>query len=279
LGLAAAVTLGTGICTRFLGRTRLRFPYLTGRLAPSEYLRLSSQPGWSASSVAVAPGIRLQGLIRRPKSANAPWILFYPGNDATQLRRGQAFIALVAGERDWGLALYADRGYDSSDGTPHLRELAADAFEIFAQLCASERLPPAAVHVVGFSIGGHLAVRAVGAAAQRNLRPGSLSLLASVDDIVMVRPSFWARLDPGDDYQTRPFLAEVPGPVLVVQGSEDEALRGPGQGRAIAAALGDRAQYVELAGLGHNALLESDMAIARLQTFIEAAIASSGAPH
>jgi pimeloyl-ACP methyl ester carboxylesterase len=201
--------------------------------------------------------------------------LFYPGNDATQLQRGQAFLTRLAGERDWGLALYADRGYDSSAGTPRVEDLAADAFEIFAQLCASERLSPPSVHVVGFSIGGHLAVRAVGAAAKRNLRPGSLSLLACVDDIVMVRPSFWARLDPGDDYQTRPYLGDVPAPVLVVQGTEDEALGGPGQGRAIAAALADRAQYVELPDVGHNALLVNEAAIAKIQTFIEAAIANS----
>src|ERR1700733_119882 len=227
LGILAVLTLGSGICVRFFGRTRLRFPYLTGKLAPSEYLRLASQPGWSAASVTVAPSVKLQGLMRRPKSANAPWVLFYPGNDATQLQRGQAFLSRLAGERDWGLALYADRGYDSSDGTPHLEDLAADAFEIFDKLCASERLAPAAVQVVGFSIGGHLAVRAVSAAARRRLSPGSLSLLASVDDIVMIRPSFWARLDPGDDYQTRPYLGDVPAPVLVVQGTDDEALRGP----------------------------------------------------
>jgi pimeloyl-ACP methyl ester carboxylesterase len=207
--------------------------------------------------------------MRRPKSAIAPWILFYPGNDATQLRRGQAFLARVAGQLDWGLALYADRGYDSSDGTPHLSDLASDAPEILVQLCSGEGLAPSRVHVVGFSIGGHLAVRAVGGAVRRGLRPASLSLLASVDDIVMVRPSFWARLDPGDDYQTRPYLGDVPAPVLVLQGSEDEALMGPGQGRAIAAALGDRAEYVELAGVGHNALLENDAAIAKLREFIE----------
>jgi pimeloyl-ACP methyl ester carboxylesterase len=217
--------------------------------------------------------------MRRPKSAAAPWILFYPGNDATQLRRGQGFLTRVAEERDWGLALYAYRGYDSSGGTPRLNDLATDAFEIFDKLCASERVAPANVHIVGFSIGGHLAVRAVGAAARRNLRPGSLSLLASVDDIVMVRRSFWERLDPGDDYQTRPYLGDVPGPVLVLQGTEDEALDGPGQGRAIAAALGARAQYVELPGMGHNALLESDAAVAKLRAFIGTASGQVEARH
>jgi pimeloyl-ACP methyl ester carboxylesterase len=65
----------------------------------------------------------------------------------------------------------------------------------------------------------------------------------------------------------------------VLQGTEDEALDGPGQGRAIAAALGARAQYVELPGMGHNALLESDAAIARLRAFIETASGQVEARH
>jgi pimeloyl-ACP methyl ester carboxylesterase len=195
-------------------------------------------------------------------------VLYYPGNDAIQLRRGQAFLGQVGKDRDWGLAIFAYRGYESSDGVPVLRDLAADASEILAQLCANEKIAPSQVHVVGFSIGGHLAVRAVGALTRQNRKPATLSLLASVDDIVMVRRSLWEKLDPGDDYQTRPFLGDVRAPVLVLQGGADETLDGPGQAKAIAGALGDRAEYVELPGVGHNVLIETEAAVTRVQAFI-----------
>jgi pimeloyl-ACP methyl ester carboxylesterase len=94
-------------------------------------------------------------------------------------------------------------------------------------------------------------------------------LLAPVDDIVMVPRSFYERLDPGDKFQTRPFLEAIPAPVLVVQGTADEALRGPEQGRAIAAGLGARARYVELPGVGHSALLSDPTVFSTVRDFID----------
>jgi pimeloyl-ACP methyl ester carboxylesterase len=268
--VAVVIVLSRGLRERVFGRKRLRFPYLTGTLAAAAYRALASQPGWSESQITVAPGIRLNGLLRRPKSPGAPWVLFYQGNDNAQLKVGQAFLERLAGERDWGLAVYAYRGYDSSDGIPYLSDLAADAPEILNQLCATETIDRGHVHIVGFSIGGHLAVRAMAAAQAVKPKPASLTLLASVDDIVMFRRSFYQSLDPGDDFQTRPLLDAIPVPVLVVQGTDDEALHGPQQGRDIAAKLGERAQYLELPGAGHIALLSNTRVISAVQEFISA---------
>ncbi|HEY3255411.1 MAG TPA: alpha/beta hydrolase, partial [Polyangiaceae bacterium] len=126
------------------------------------------------------------------------------------------------------------------------------------------------VHLIGFSIGGHLAVRAMVSAAQLSPRPATLTLLASVDDITMVPRSFYEKFDPGDDFYTRPYLSEVPAPVLVVQGTHDEALLGPEQGRAIAAALGARARYLEIPGAGHIELMANEPTLAAVREFIEA---------
>jgi len=269
-GVTALVAIPLGLYPRFFGRKRMRFTYLTGQLAPAEYQALASQKGWSAANVTVAPGIKLMGLVRRPNAKDAPWVLYYPGNDAMQLRRGQAFLSHLGESEDWGLAVFAYRGYDSSDGVPVLGDLATDAPEILVQLCANEKTTFAKVNVIGFSIGGHLAARAVGALTRQNRQPASLSLLASVDDIVMVRPSWYEKLDLGDDYQTQPFLGDVRAPVLVLQGGADETLGGTAQARAIANALGDRAEYVELPGVGHNVLIETDAAVTQVRNFISA---------
>jgi pimeloyl-ACP methyl ester carboxylesterase len=268
LGLAVIATVSLGLYHRIFGRKRLRFPYLNSSLPAPEYAALAAKPGWSASQIVVAPGISLKGLVRRPKAVDAPWVLFYQGNDAHMLRVGQAFLSGLASDHDWGLAIYAYRGYDSSAGEPHVTHLAADAPEIITQLCSTEHVEPSRVHVVGFSIGGYLAVRAVAAAARFQSKPASLTLLAAVNDIVMVPRSFFERLDSGDDFQTTPFLDAVPAPVLVMQGTADEALLGPEQGRAIAAKLGARAHYVELPGVGHSALLSSETVFTTTRNFI-----------
>jgi len=267
-GFAAIVALSL-VFARGLGQKRLRFPYLNRPLPAAEYQAMAARPGWAARRLTVAPGVRLNGLVRRPKSADAPWLLFYQGNDADMLKVGQAFLSRLAADEDWGLAIFAYRGYDSSDGTPRLPVLAADAPVILEQLCSSERVERGHVNLIGFSIGGHLAVRAMVSAAREQPKPRSLTLLASVDDITMVPRSFYDKLDPGDAFQTTPFLAEVPAPVLVVQGTKDEALMGPGQGRAIAAALGPRARYLELEGVGHVELMSNEPALAAVREFIQ----------
>lgn len=267
---AALSTLSVGILARAFGAKRLRFPYLNTPLPAAAYRALGAQPGWAARQISVAPGIRLNGLVRRPQAAEAPWLLFYQGNDADMLKVGQAFLSRLSEERDWGLAIYAYRGYDSSDGVPRLPALAADAPQILEQLCATEHVDRGRVHVIGFSIGGHLAVRAMASAAQQRPAPRSLTLLAAVEDITMVPRSFYYKLDPGDDYHTAPFLAEIPSPVLVVQGTRDEALLGPEQGRKIAETLGPRAKYLELAGVGHVELMANPPALSAVREFIEA---------
>ncbi len=256
------------VVSRILGRHRLRFTYAIGSAAPDEGAKLTVNPPWELVSLPVASGISLRGIVRRPLSPSAPWILFFPGNDATQLLTAQKLLERVRGDRDWGAAVWSYRGYDSSDGVPERDDLVADATRIFEGLLDREHIEASRVHVAAFSLGGYLAAHVVGLEAREGRKPASLSLLAAVQDIVMVRPSWAARLSAGDSYEILLLLDSVPAPVLVVQGKEDEAL-GVDQGRKIASNLGPRAEYVELAGVGHNALLETEDAILALRAMIE----------
>jgi pimeloyl-ACP methyl ester carboxylesterase len=270
LGIAALIAGLVPLYERFFGRARLRFPYAGRPISSADYAALAGKPGWAKARLEVAPGVNLNGLIRLPRSATAPWVLYYPGNDDSQLQRGQAFLIQLGAAEEWGLAVFAYRGYDSSDGKSDHGVLARDAPEILARFCVQQSVPPSRVHLAGFSIGGHFAVHAARAAAERGQRAKTLTLLASVDDIVMVKKSPWERFDPGDDYQTRPLLAGVPAPVLIVQGDADQALVGAQQGRNIAAALGQRAQYEELAGVGHVPLLANERAVELVRNFVRA---------
>jgi pimeloyl-ACP methyl ester carboxylesterase len=268
LGAVVVAVALSPLYERFFGRKRLRFPYLARPIAASTYDALAAKPGWAKSEVEVAPGVKLRGLVRQAKTEAAPWVLFYPGNDESQLERGQAFLSRLGDAEDFGLAVFAYRGYDASDGKSELASMRLDAPVILEQLCAKENILPSRVHVAGFSIGGHFAVHAAAGANRQSKRAATLTLLASVDDIVMVPPSPWERLSPGEDYQTRPYIGDVPAPVLILQGTADAALAGPGQGRALAQAFGARARYVELPGVEHVPLLENATALDAVRSFV-----------
>ncbi|HEY2408702.1 MAG TPA: alpha/beta hydrolase [Polyangiaceae bacterium] len=260
---------------RLLGRSRPRFPYLTGKFDLDVYRERASLPGWSGTELTIQPTFHLKGLLRRP-SGPAPWLLYFPGNDPDQLGQGQAFLSHFL-DRDWGLAAYACRGFDVSERPPSLAELTADAPQVLSELCKSQRISPRAIHVVGFSLGGYLACVAASTASRENRGPATLSLLAPVHEAVMLRRSLWQKLDRGDPCDSRPFLARISAPVLLVQGTADEAFGGPAQGRAMARALGARASYLELSGVGHNELLSHERALSALRDFVSGHSADASA--
>jgi pimeloyl-ACP methyl ester carboxylesterase len=266
--MRSSIRRGWLLVSRLLGRRRPRFVYAVGPMSPAVRQALTAGGGWEVVRTAVAPGISLNGIVRRPNALDAPWILFFPGNDAKQLATAQKFLNRVRGDRDWGMAVWAYRGFDSSDGVPDRDALVRDATRIFDGLLVSEHLDPARVHLAAFSLGGYLAASVAGVAANGGKKPASLSLLAAVENIAMVHASWAQRLVAGEVYEIQPLLEAVLGPVLVISGTEDEAL-GVDQGRKIAARLGTRARYVELQGAGHDALLESEPAFGAVRAMIE----------
>jgi pimeloyl-ACP methyl ester carboxylesterase len=268
LGVVLMISMAFPVYDRLFGRKRLRFPYLARPIPAATYDALAATPGWAKAELEVAPGTKLRGLVRKPSSSTRPWVLFYPGNDESQLERGQGFLSRLGGEADFGLAVFAYRGYDASDGKSELSGIRADAPELLAKFSQNFSLKPSQVHVAGFSIGGHFAVHAVAGAAKRGRPAASLTLWAPVNDIIMYHASPWEKLTAGEDYQTQPYLADVPAPVLVLQGSADATLDGPTQGRAIATALGARARYEELDGIGHVPLLAHEPALAKMREFV-----------
>ncbi|HEY4304305.1 MAG TPA: alpha/beta hydrolase [Gemmatimonadaceae bacterium] len=254
IALVAAIGVGLFV-VRLVRRPPHRFPYDLSTLSATDYTALTAHPGWEKSTTTVAPRIALNGLRRAPKSPTAPWILFYPGNDGTQLATAQRFIDRVIGDNDWGAAVYAYRGFDSSPGRPNLAAYQRDASAVLDTLVAHEHLTDQQVHIVAFSMGTWFAA-AAGAQAARVGKPvASVSLLGALDRMEMVIKGVGAGYRLGDLYETAPFLDALPAPILVVMGAKDEAL-GVQQGRNVARRLGSRAHYVELPNAGHVNLMD-----------------------
>lgn len=266
VGLAVVGVFAHPIVMRRL-KPRPRFSYSRGALDPAAYQRLAARPGWASTTLAVGQGAVLRGLIRRPKEpAGARWILFYPGNDFTQLERGQKLLEFVQQTPDDGLLVFADRGFDGSTGEPSAEALAADGIRILDVLLEHEHVDPSRIHVVGFSLGGYAACAAVANAARHGQRVRSLSLLASVTFVEMNASAFSARVSIGDLYDTLPFLPDLPGPVLVEHGTADDSLPIEGS-RELARRLGSRATFVAIDG-AHHQLPDSTAALEQVRAMI-----------
>jgi hypothetical protein len=122
LGVVLMISMAFPVYDRLFGRKRLRFPYLARPIPAATYDALAATAGWAKAELDVAPGTALRGLVRKPSSSTRPWVLFYPGNDESQLERGHGFLTRLGGEADLGLAVFAYRGYDASDGKSELAQ-------------------------------------------------------------------------------------------------------------------------------------------------------------
>jgi len=248
-------------------KPRSRFVYARGALSQPAYEALGARPGWATIALPVGGGVSLRGLIRRPRSPEgARWIVFFPGNDHTQLERGQKVLESLASGADDGLLVFAYRGFDGSLGKPDPRALADDACRILDLLLVGERVDPRRIHVVGFSLGGFLSVAAVAGAAKRGQAVRSLSLLATVTFVEMNFSSLGARFSVGDVYDTLHYLPDLSGPILLAHGSDDATLPLEGS-QEMARKLGSRASFVEIPRASHD-LMASTAAVEQVRAMI-----------
>lgn len=268
--LAAAVVAlalaGVGVAVLMLGRNPLRFPYLSGVV--SDPALLAARPGWAVRTLEVEPGVSVRGLVRRPADPEAKWVLFFSGNDAAMLLTAQTFLEKVRGERDWGMAVFAYRGFDGSSGKASAPTLFADGVAALTWLAKEDHVKAEKLNVVAFSMGTPIAIHVVADAAQRKQPVSSLTLLASTPSLEMFHPSWAGRFTPGQNVDSSPWIAGMPGPVLLVHGTEDATLPIAG-GRTIKEALGDRARMLDVRGAGHTDLLENAVAIEATRAEVE----------
>jgi len=88
---------------------------------------------WQPQTLETRDAETLRGVVARPQRDTAPWILFFGGNGSS-LAGSATFLAQLRGSRDWGLAVFAYRGYDGSSGSPSEEALVRDAVSVASLL-------------------------------------------------------------------------------------------------------------------------------------------------
>lgn len=260
--LAAGLVVGLLLVA---ARSRSWFVYRPGPLSEAQYGALTQRTGWRAEPITVAPGVELRGLVRRPRDADAPWLLLLPGNGEDVLRGGQALLEGLAGDQDLGLAVWTYRGFDGAPGAPGLRAFEADTILQHRHLV--DRLGAQQIHLVSFSLGTALALRIAALLTTEGKPPAKLALLSAYDAIDVRKPAWYGRLAPADHYDAEAWAKVGATPVLLVHGANDEAIP-IAAARRLAATLGTRARLIELPGRGHADWISDATALEPIRTFL-----------
>lgn len=266
LALTLAVLELTGLRQRFLGRKRFRFVYATTSKNTTPEAA-TTDPEWKLELWTNGDGDQLPFFVSQ-RAASGPWVFYFPGNDAAQLKIGVQFLSRVRGELPWNAVALAYRGFESTKGLGDEEAIRRDLQQQVTSWMEAKSISADQVLFVGFSIGAYFASATTAELTKHGHAPRALALLAPAYDLVMVRPSFYWKLDPGDNYDLSRFLPEIATPSLIVQGTADNAFHGPQQGRAVAETL--KSEYVELEGVRHEPILEEERALLRVREFLAA---------
>lgn len=270
--LLLALGLGAVLALAFLGiKNRHRFRYRPAPLGEPEYLRLAAQPGWRADTIELGDGVTLRGLLRPPRSS-PDWLLFFPGNGGGMLHSAQSLLDKLAAEVDVGVAVYAYRGFDGSGGTPSAAALFADAAAIHAHVCRQHGAAPARLHLGGFSLGTGIALRLAGTLTAKGAPPASLVLLAPYTSLQVTADAWWAPWSFADEYDALGAASASTCKALLMHGTADNAVPITA-GRALAQAMGARAEFVAVDGAGHAEWLGQATTVARVGKFLREAAA------
>lgn len=246
--------------------------YRPTQLGQSDLQALAARPGWRLDPLRVAPDTLLNGLVRPPAVAGSPWLILFGGN-SMDLRSGQSILELLADGADWGVAVWAYRGYDGSDGSPTEERLCADADAQIAHLEEAYGVEPRSLVIMGQSLGSGVAAHAAASLHESGTRPAALVLVSAytsiarvVDEQTPIVPLGWAM---PDSFRTDRLLDRIPGPVLLIHGVTDGIIT-IDHGEELASRLGERAELYRVAGVGHVGFWQDDSVVDKVRVFLSA---------
>jgi pimeloyl-ACP methyl ester carboxylesterase len=225
----------------YFGQTALLFP--VGQVAPAGPL----PPRAERITIKAASGERLVGLHIPPAAASRePLLILGFGGNAWNGDAVAAYLHVLFPEAH--VVAFHYRGYPPSEGRPSAAAIAADAPLILD--FARQRVGPARIVAVGFSVGSGVAASL---AAARPL--DGLILITPFDSLaevaaghypwLPVRTLFRHRLEPARE------LAGTTVPVAIIAGQRDSLIP-PARTDALRAALPRTSFDRIIAGAGHN---------------------------
>ncbi len=259
--------------------SRHLFLYHPTSLTEEELMEMvAANPRWSVDvtsfTVAENAGDKPQersavGLIRYG-APNAPWVLYFGGN-AQSLANSRALLDSLLGDRPWGAAVWAYRGYDGTPGSPTERRLVADGLALARTLMHRQSVEPKRLVIVGQSLGSGVATQVAKGLAAEGEPAGALVLVSPFRSIPAVGNDhfFWplGHTVP-DKYDNMKHLPATESPVMIVHGTDDDVIPYR-HGKALHEANTPRSEFVSVDGYGHNDVWSAPQLTNNVRQFIE----------
>ncbi|HEY2734631.1 MAG TPA: hypothetical protein VGI70_11635, partial [Polyangiales bacterium] len=173
------LALGVGALARqyVVRRQRGRFVYALTPADPA-LPDLARAQGYEVRAIDLDPDARALGLIRLRRDADAPFVLFFPGNAEHQLAVTLPILEALRAGGPAGMASFAYRGFDGSTGRPSPLNSPSDARVELDYVRKTFGISNRKLVIVGFSMGSGVALRLGAELAARGEPPAAVISLS-----------------------------------------------------------------------------------------------------
>lgn len=253
-----------------LERHRTRFHYYLSAADP-ELPALLRDTEYTQTSLNVASGVQLRGVMRRPSTSSARFLLIFPGNTANQLASTLPLLRALCANDGTGGAVFSYRGFDGSGGKPSPHAAAHDARAQLAYVRDKLGIAPERLVLVGYSMGSGIALRLAAELAQTGRKPAATLLLSPFWTLDLTPASPLGFFMATERYMVEDIARHASSPLWVIGAAHDSALPVRQHAHRLMLALGDRGEYLELPRAAHADYLDDAALLARMRAFTRGA--------
>ena len=213
--------------------------------------------------------MKLVGLVRPPQDPNARWVIFFGGN-GSRLDFNWAVLDRTFRDEPVGLATFAYRGYDGSDGRPREEDLREDGVRVTRHLAKQHAMKPDRVVLMGHSLGTGVATWVAAKLSYDGLPPAGLILAAPYRSIPRVARDHTPWCTPtcliAERFNSKRIAPHVRAPALLLHGTDDEVISVE-HSRELVTRF-ERGELVELPGRDHMSLFDDPRFLSEVRTFV-----------
>ena len=178
---------------------------------------LNSQSQWKLDKLQLDNGITLYGVVHVPQNndPNTPWLLYFHGNGKLDLASMPGIYQQLAGDQDWGFAVWGYRGFGLSEGVSTKTTMRDDSVIMAKRLMQQWHVSHQQIRIYGFSLGTAPATHAAMVLSVEGQAPAGVVLMATG-----YRPGLPGSLlyDPGSEVSRRD---RITCPILITHGTKD----------------------------------------------------------
>ncbi len=256
---------------------------------PEIHKKISETFNWDFKKAVLQDHTTLIGFEKKGSDLNGSHVLFFGGN-AMPIGASVYVLENLRSQHNWGMAVYAYRGYDGSQGRPSEKALVSDGVFLSKNILKrTRRIDSRSVHrmgarqdimqirhdtklyLMGHSLGTGVATQVAYDLEKEGLIIEGLILVSPFTKMRDAALELFPLIPLGalvdNVYKNEKYLPKISSPVLLIHGKVDNVISIE-HSRKLKKIVGNNATLIEIPNAGHNDIFSKNQLHREVEGFI-----------